>query len=66
MTILVNGESREVPEASTLADLLESTGLASSPCAAEVNGALVPRSEHGATTLGPGDEVEIVTLVGGG
>jgi sulfur carrier protein len=40
--------------------------LDSRQVAVEVNLELVPRSRHGQHRLEPGDEVEVVTLVGGG
>ncbi len=66
MTLLVNGENREVGEGATVAALLESLGLGGAPCAVEVNKELVPKSGHDSTTLSDGDTIEIVTLVGGG
>ena len=64
--ITVNGEPREVAAGTTLAQLLAHLNLQPRYCAAERNLQLVPRAEHGACVLEPGDRVEIVTLVGGG
>jgi len=64
--IVLNGAPREVPEGTTVARLLRELDLAPERVAVERNGALVRRSEHSAATLGPGDALEIVTLVGGG
>ena len=64
--ICVNGESRQVPENSTLADLVESLGLHPRRIAVERNKQLVRRAQHAETTLAEGDVLEIVTLVGGG
>lgn len=66
MTISVNGDAREVPAGSTLADLLRELGLAGRPVAVERNLEIVPRSAHGATVLAEGDRIEVVTMVGGG
>ena len=66
MRVLVNGEERELAGGTTVADLIEREGLAGSPCAAEVNKALVPKRDHASTVLEEGDRVELVTLVGGG
>lgn len=66
MQITVNSEPRDIPEGSTVADLIDHLGLASSICAAEVNRSVVPKAERDTHTLEPGDTVEIVTLVGGG
>jgi len=66
MEILVNGEPREVPEALTVAELIERMGLEGRRLAVEVNREIVPRSEHAARRLRPGDRVEIVHAIGGG
>lgn len=65
MTITLNGEKREI-DAATVHELVERLGLAGQAVAVEVNRQVVPRKRHGATTLTPGDTVEVVTLVGGG
>lgn len=66
MRIIVNGESRETPEAATIADLLGEFDLTPQRVAVEVNEQLVRRAEFAGTALHEGDRVEIVTLVGGG
>ena len=66
MQIEVNGQEKEVAAGMTVASLLESMSLQPLRVAVEVNRDLVPRSGHGDKTLGLGDVVEIVTLVGGG
>ncbi|HED64439.1 MAG TPA: sulfur carrier protein ThiS [Planctomycetes bacterium] len=66
MKILLNGESRELPEGSTIATLVASLDLRPEQVAVERNRELVPRAEHATTALAEGDELEVVTLVGGG
>ncbi|MFN0131832.1 MAG: sulfur carrier protein ThiS [Phycisphaerales bacterium] len=66
MKVIVNGESRELPHGTTVADLVRQAGLGTAACAAEVNGTLVPRRAHDDAHLADGDRVELVTLVGGG
>jgi len=66
MRLDVNGESRDVPHGTTIAELVEQLGLAKSACAVEVNRELAPKASHTQHTLADGDVVEIVTLVGGG
>lgn len=66
MTITVNGETRDVPEGTTVAALVVRLGLEKAAVAAEVNGTLVPKRRHADTTLTLGDKVELVSLVGGG
>ncbi len=66
MELFVNGEPKALPAGASVAALLESLGLATSPCAVEVNRELIPKRRHEEAPLQPGDRVEIVTLVGGG
>lgn len=66
MEIHLNGETKEIPDQTTIARLIEMLGLGDQACAVEVNKALVTRANHDTHTLGAGDRVEIVTLVGGG
>jgi len=66
MNVFVNGEGRELPEGTTLAELLRELELEPRYVAVEVNLVLVPRSQHGNHLLRSGDRLEVVTLVGGG
>jgi len=66
MQISVNGELRVAPSACTIAALLEQLDIRGKHVAVERNREVVPRAEHGETTLSEGDELEVVTLVGGG
>jgi thiazole synthase len=64
--IRLNGEPREVPAGCTVEGLLRELGVRAAFVAVEVNRDLVPRARHGERVLEGGDEVEVVTLVGGG
>jgi sulfur carrier protein len=64
--ILVNGETREVPEGLGVPTLLAHLGLPIDRVAIERNLEILPRSEWAATNVLPGDRYEIVHLVGGG
>ena len=65
MKIKVNGEAREVAEGANILALLADAKLKPNLVAVEVNKRLV-RSEKYDQPLKAGDEVEIVTFVGGG
>jgi len=65
MTITVNGESRELTEGTTLRALVQQFKLTPEKVAIELNRRLV-RSDKYDTPLKPGDQIEIVTFVGGG
>jgi sulfur carrier protein len=66
MQLTVNGEPLQLAEHQTVRDLIERLGLGGRAVAVEVNKKLVPKKQHESTRLQPGDQVEIVTLVGGG
>ena len=64
--IVVNGETREVPEGLGVPGLLSHLGLPPDRVAIERNLEILPRSQWPATTVQAGDKYEIVHLVGGG
>ncbi|AXI84513.1 sulfur carrier protein ThiS [Xylella taiwanensis] len=66
MNIQLNGQSRQIPEASSIVALLAGEGLSERRVAVEVNGEIVPRLQHGGYVLHEGDRVEIVHALGGG
>ena len=66
MTITLNGERRELNGPLTVAELLQSLRVRPEHVAVERNRDLVPRARHAETTVADGDELEVVTLVGGG
>ena len=66
MQISVNGESREVRDGMTVAELLQELDITAPRVAVELDREIVPRAEHASTSLTDGCKVEIVTFVGGG
>ena len=68
MNALVNGAPRSVDSGTTVADLIADLGHDPSGrgVAAALNGQVVPRARWGATAVGDGDRVEILTAIGGG
>ncbi|MBE7926404.1 MULTISPECIES: sulfur carrier protein ThiS [Pseudomonadaceae] len=66
MQIQLNGESYELPEGVSVADLLLRLELTGRRLAVEVNRDIVSRSQHATTILADGDQVEIVHAIGGG
>lgn len=66
MTVIVNGRRRELAGPLTVAQLLGQLELPSRGVAVEVNLQIVPRTRHAEFALADGDQLEIVTLVGGG
>jgi thiamine biosynthesis protein ThiS len=66
VSILVNGESKEVESNTTVSDLLKTLQMNPKFLAVELNQKVVPRAEHDRTRVSDHDKIEIVTLVGGG
>lgn len=66
MEIQLNGQGHHLPAGSTLTQLLAGEGLAERRVAVEVNGEIVPRSQHATHALEQGDRIEIVHALGGG
>ncbi|MDB5354344.1 MAG: thiamine biosynthesis protein ThiS [Phycisphaerales bacterium] len=65
MQVKVNGDSRDLPEGETVRTLVIRYNLTPEKVAVELNRRLL-RTEKYDTVLKNGDEVEIVTFVGGG
>lgn len=66
MTIKVNGASRQVADGIKLLDLLKELSVRPEHVAVERNLSVVPKREFETCVIQEGDELEIVTLVGGG
>ena len=64
--VKLNGEPRELPEGTTVAQAVAQLTVLSTGIAAAVNGDVVPRGSWAATLLRAGDQVEVVTAVQGG
>jgi len=66
--ITVNGQPREVPAGTRVAEVVSE--LAGPPdargVAVAVNGEVVPRTSWATTVVGPGDRVEVLTATQGG
>lgn len=66
MRIQVNGESQELPDGSSLEDLVKRLSLPPVRIALELNRNVARRDEWATTILTEGDRIEIVHFVGGG
>lgn len=64
--ITVNGQSVEIEQPMTVEQVLDSVEVPPNYLAVEVNAEVVPREDYTTRVIGPGDDVEVVTLVGGG
>jgi sulfur carrier protein len=66
VSIVVNGRPLNVSADTSVAALLLQLELEPRHVAVEINLDLVPRTQHAERFLAAGDQVEVVTLVGGG
>ena len=66
MNVTVNGEQRNVPDGTTITQLLEQLKIAPERVVVELNLTIVKRAQYAGTGLKEGDQVEIVQFVGGG
>ncbi len=66
MKLVVNGEKREVPEGTTVSQLLEHLKIVPERVVVEVNLTILKRAQLPGAVLQDSDQVEIVNFVGGG
>lgn len=66
ITIQLNGDNTEIPENTSIEQLLEQLDLAGKRLAVELNQQIIPRGQFASHTLAAGDKVEIVQAIGGG
>ena len=66
ITLRVNGKDVELDQPTSLLDYLEKLGVNPRTVAVEHNGEIIARTSFTRITLGEGDRVEIVRMVGGG
>lgn len=66
LSITLNGERHEVPDATTLDRLIDIFSLPKQRIAVELNDQVVRRVEWPAAIVNDGDKIEVVHFVGGG
>jgi sulfur carrier protein len=66
ITIVLNGNDRQLDDSSNIAQLLDKLDLGGKRLAVEVNQQIIPRSDFSSFTLKEQDNVEIVQAIGGG
>jgi len=66
LQIRLNGEPRKLDEGIPISVLLDELGLDRDRVAVELNQRILKRSEFDDVSVDDGDEVEVVTFVGGG
>ncbi|HEV2422578.1 MAG TPA: sulfur carrier protein ThiS [Candidatus Acidoferrales bacterium] len=66
MTVIINGESREIPDGLNVAAMLAHLGITADRVAIERNRDILPRAQWQGTAVAASDVYEIVHFVGGG
>jgi thiamine biosynthesis protein ThiS len=66
MTVVINGERTEIPDALNVAQLIEHLGMPLDRVALERNLDILPRARWKETPVQSNDSFEIVHFVGGG
>jgi sulfur carrier protein len=66
MTVIVNGKPMELPEGSSIEDLLATLKVRREFTAVALNREVTQRARYAQTRLSNGDKVEIVHPMGGG
>jgi sulfur carrier protein len=64
--IQLNGESRDISEGTTVADLLRGLDIRADRVAVELNLEILERNNFATQHLREGDRVEILSFIGGG
>lgn len=66
MRLVINGQEKQAPALSNVAQLATWLQLPPFGSAVELNGHVIRRAEHPVTLLEEGDHLEVIRLVGGG
>jgi sulfur carrier protein len=66
MKVIVNGETKNIPEEVNLIELLAHLSLPQERIAVELNKAVVRRKDWDAIKINDADKIEIIHFVGGG
>ena len=66
ISITVNGKAVEIEQPMSVQQLLDTVDVPPNYLAVEVNADVVAREDYASTEVSEGDDVEVVTLVGGG
>jgi sulfur carrier protein len=66
VTLIVNGERRELPEPITVRELLAVLNIVPDGVAVAIDRQIVPRSSFAERRLADGEQIEVLRAVGGG
>ncbi len=66
MRVRINGEVEEIPDNSSVEDVLTSIKLLKGTVVIELNGEIVKRDKWESLRLNPDDNLELIRMIGGG
>ena len=66
INVIINGETREIPNEVNLKELLEKLSLPNERVAIELNKEVVRKKDWETTAVSDADKIEIIHFVGGG
>lgn len=66
IVVFANGQARQVPQGTTLGELVASLGFPESSVLVELNGEIPPRAQWATQRLEHGDRIELFRVVAGG
>jgi sulfur carrier protein len=66
LEVKVNGESKSISGSTSISQLIRDMDLLDKRIAVEVNGEIIPSSQHSTHLLKQHDNIEIVGAIGGG
>ena len=66
ITIVLNGDDKQIDNNTNVSQLLEKLDLTEKRLAVEINQQIIPRSDFSSRILNEKDNVEIVQAIGGG
>jgi sulfur carrier protein len=66
LDVIINGENRSFPASISVSELIQDMDLQGKRIAIEINGEIVPASQHSSHLLSNHDRIEIVGAIGGG
>ena len=66
MQVIINGKAAELPENSSVTDLLQARNLPEDIVIIELNGEIINRGKWDSVKLNPDDSLELIRIISGG
>jgi thiamine biosynthesis protein ThiS len=66
MTVILNGDAREISPGASISDLLDTFELDGDALVVQLNDDIIESDQYGTVRLGENDRIELIQFVGGG